>query len=120
MTTQAQCNKGMWPAPVYIAHYSDGKVRRMSFWSKVGQPMDTERGKRLCLSVDPTRHLVYGEIDLDGDIRPVESFSTKKPRVSNVKVRMLALDILDKAKTYGNHAIVPVELLTTLRQELAA
>ena len=40
----------MKPAPVYEAHFADGSVGRMSFWSKYGQPFDFTRGRQLCES----------------------------------------------------------------------
>ena len=32
---------GIWPPPVYEAHYSDGSVQRYSFWSAKGKPVQT-------------------------------------------------------------------------------
>lgn len=40
--------RGMYPAPVYEAHFADGSVRRMSFFQIPGKPWDFERGARLC------------------------------------------------------------------------
>ena len=108
---------------VYIAHFSDDIVRRMSFWSKAGKPIDHERGKRLCMSVEPGRHFVYGEVSVGGKVTLADELpAMAKPRVSNVKVRKLALSIVNTAKTgTDNHyAIIPAKLLNELRQELAA
>ena len=59
-------NKGMWPAPVYEAHFTDDTVRRMAFWSKAGKPVDVERGKRLCISVEPGKVFSWGIVEIDG------------------------------------------------------
>ncbi len=39
---------GIYPAPVYVATFPDGKTVRMSFWSRAGKPLDYDRGRRLC------------------------------------------------------------------------
>ena len=31
---------GIWPPPVYEAHYSDGSTLRYSFWSPKGKPLE--------------------------------------------------------------------------------
>ena len=39
--------KGIYPAPVYEAHFADGSIGRCSFWSPVGKPIDFEHGRRV-------------------------------------------------------------------------
>lgn len=39
---------GIWPPPVYEAHYQDGSTLRMSFWTQAGKPVDATRGRALC------------------------------------------------------------------------
>ena len=56
----------MWPPPCYIAHFTDGHARRMTFWSQAGKRIDTERGKHLCKLVEPDREFQRGEIQVDG------------------------------------------------------
>ena len=38
-------NKGIWPPPVYEAHFNDGTVERLSFWSQEGKPIDFAHGR---------------------------------------------------------------------------
>ncbi len=42
--------KGIYPAPVYVAAFTDGMTIRMSFWNRVGKPWDVGRGQALCAS----------------------------------------------------------------------
>lgn len=39
--------KGIYPWPVYEAHFSDGTVSRMSFWCRADKPIDFAHGRRL-------------------------------------------------------------------------
>lgn len=40
--------------PVYEAHFTDGTMLRMSFWSAKGKPLDIERGRRvIALAIKP-------------------------------------------------------------------
>jgi hypothetical protein len=47
--------KGIWPPPVYEAHFSDGAIERLSFWSPDGKPIDFAHGRAvaeaLCLTI---------------------------------------------------------------------
>ena len=45
--------KGLHPYPTYEAHYADGTVRRMSFWTKHGKRHDFAAGRRLCANGTP-------------------------------------------------------------------
>ena len=47
MTPMQLAKKGTWPAPVYEAHFTDGTVSRMSFWTQAGKPFDLDRGRGL-------------------------------------------------------------------------
>jgi len=38
---------GIYPCPVYEAHFADGTVGRCSFYSPVGKPIDFEHGRRV-------------------------------------------------------------------------
>ena len=49
-STLAHLRKAVYPYPVYEAHFSDGSVQRMSFFSLRGKPWDFERGRKLCVS----------------------------------------------------------------------
>ena len=46
--TLAEARKGMWPGPVYEAHFGNGRVIRMSFWSRDGKLYDFARGRKVC------------------------------------------------------------------------
>lgn len=67
--TLAQVRKGMWPAPVYEAHFGSGVVVRMSFWSKVGKPLDYGRGRAVCskLCSMQDKRLINGWVELNGE-----------------------------------------------------
>ena len=67
---KACASAGMNPGPVYIAHFIDGHVRRMSYWAQAGKPLTGERGQRLCVSVEPDRTFDHGEIELAGVVTP--------------------------------------------------
>jgi hypothetical protein len=41
----------VWPAPVYVATFADGATIRLSFATKLGKPLDYERGRNLCCSI---------------------------------------------------------------------
>lgn len=41
----------IWPPPTYIAQFADGSEMRLSFWSRVGKPLDYEAGRRFCCAV---------------------------------------------------------------------
>lgn len=43
--------KGIWPAPVYEATFTDFSVHRISFWSRTGKPLDFDTGRKLCSSL---------------------------------------------------------------------
>jgi hypothetical protein len=47
--------KGIWPPPVYEAHFSDGAIERISFWSPEGKPIVFAHGRTvieaLCLTI---------------------------------------------------------------------
>lgn len=47
MRTLAQIRRGMYPQPVFEGHFPDGTVRRLTFFSEKGKPVDVGRGKRL-------------------------------------------------------------------------
>lgn len=51
MKSLAKLRRGVYPQPVYEAHFSDGTTQRMSFFSEKGKPIDTERGRRLINSL---------------------------------------------------------------------
>ena len=65
--------KCVFPAPVYVAKFADNQVVRMSFWSPAGEPLDFERGRRLCKSwhrtVTGADHNMTGHVEWDGDDR---------------------------------------------------
>ena len=67
--TLAEVRKGMWPGPVYEAHFGDGTIGRMSFWSKEGKPFDFSRGRLVCSKVTTARGkaIVDGFVEHNGD-----------------------------------------------------
>src|SRR3990167_6880383 len=40
--------KGLYPAPVYEAHFADGSIVRMSFYQELGKPWAYQSGARTC------------------------------------------------------------------------
>ncbi len=48
--------KGRYPFPVAAATFADGVVRRMTFWSAAGKPLDWARAQRLCSLSYALRH----------------------------------------------------------------
>ncbi len=46
-----QTKKGVYPDPSYEAHFANGRVVRMSFWTKEKKPWDIDRGRRLCARI---------------------------------------------------------------------
>lgn len=67
--TLAEVRKGMWPGPVYEAHFGDGTIGRMSFWSRDGRPFDFNRGRLVCSKVT-TAHgktITDGFVEHNGD-----------------------------------------------------
>lgn len=47
MTVRQISSKAMRPRPVYEAHFSDGTVSRLSFWTERGKPFDLDRARNL-------------------------------------------------------------------------
>jgi len=42
---------GIYPAPIYEAHFADGTIGRCSFWSAAGKPINFAYGKRAVAAV---------------------------------------------------------------------
>ncbi len=57
--------KGLWPAPVYEAHFADNTVGRMSFWTQAGKPINFEAGRKML-------EKVYGKIVKTGYVEQDE------------------------------------------------
>lgn len=49
--------RGIWPPPVYVARFADGTECRMSIWSREGEPLDFERGRKVCCSAVGTERV---------------------------------------------------------------
>lgn len=47
MTTLAKVRKGVYPRPVYEAHFSDKTYVRLSVWSPAGKPLAVDRARNL-------------------------------------------------------------------------
>jgi hypothetical protein len=54
----ATLRRGIHPYPVYEAHFDDGSVNRISFWSPQGRALDVETGKYIAT----TTHSVIGKV----------------------------------------------------------
>lgn len=52
--------RGICPFPVYEGHFEDGRMLRMSFWSRWKKPLDIARGRRMVMLVGQSRG--YGEM----------------------------------------------------------
>lgn len=61
----------IWPAPVYVAKFSDGTECRMSFWSTAGKAFDFERGRKLCAQAIGNERARAGCLAGDGPARLV-------------------------------------------------
>ena len=64
--SMAQIRKCVYPHPVYEAHFSDGTVARMSFWSAAGKPWDFNRGWRV-LATAYRKQIVAGYVEQNPD-----------------------------------------------------
>ena len=68
--TLAEVRKGLWPGPVYEAHFTDGTTGRMSFWSKAGKPFDFDRGRRVLAMCNADKTIVAGYVERDAPREP--------------------------------------------------
>lgn len=119
--SNSQVMKGQWPAPVYVAKFSDGSQVRMSFWSQVKKPLDVERGKRLCLSTQhaQSRTFARGFVDLDGRMIPHEAVEQTAPRQKPINTTK-AREILERLRESARHEAGRVSIPVELYQQLAA
>ncbi len=68
-TSMAQIRKCVYPHPTYEAHFADGTVARMSFWSAAGKPWDFNRGWRV-LATAYRKQIVAGYVEHDDQSKP--------------------------------------------------
>ena len=68
--------KGLWPAPVYEAHFSDNTVGRMSFWSRAGKPKENKP-----LSSDVADRLTKLRDLLDRKLITPEEYQTQRKKI---------------------------------------
>ncbi len=81
---------GIYPAPVYVATFADGRTTRMSFWNRMGKPWDVERGRVLCASwhrilTGQDHEIVTGHVEHDGQVQD----TTTKPARKRVTAKQL-------------------------------
>ena len=100
MQSLAYLRKGLYPQPVYVAIADDWTVRRMTFFSRSGKPLDIERGRRIVqmLSNMEGRRIVSGHVEIEGKCVAKDDFSvtTKRKRGPSAKVYLTALkELLD-------------------------
>ncbi|MQB00231.1 MAG: hypothetical protein GEU78_08060 [Actinobacteria bacterium] len=91
--------KGVHPYPVYEAHFTDGTVNRMSFWSPQGRALDVETGKYIATTTHSAVGKVFdfGMVEWDGArMSPVMAAafvpfgaSAKAPRASLARARAI-------------------------------
>ena len=110
--TLAQLCKGIFPAPIYQAHFTDGTHIRMSFWSHKDKPMDVDRGMRLCMVTKhaKNRRFSHGLIDIGDELRPVESFpqiTPRKPPIRAARVREIVKAMTAEAISDNDLTIIP-------------
>ncbi len=67
--SMTQIRKCVYPHPVYEAHFSDGTVARMSFWSQADKPWDFHRGWRV-LATAYRKPIVAGYVEHDDPAKP--------------------------------------------------
>ncbi len=85
--------KGMFPRPVYVAHFADGTQRRFSFWSREGKPIDFAAGYNVALAIGRSAP-VDGYIDDKGTairdpyFQPVQ---VAKPKKESAAARLAAI-----------------------------
>lgn len=113
---------GTWPAPVYEAHFDNGKVYRMTFWTPHGKPIMVDRARRLFgpfptpgvinpnarMTMGYVEHNVpgkpyiwFGDPHFTGEAAPVPIAGEAKPRKSVKEARRLIREILTAAKNGG-------------------
>ncbi len=123
---------GTWPAPVYEAHFDNGKVYRMSFWTPHGKPFNVERARGLFGPfppvrsypysrpvIDPAAKMIAGFIEHDvpgnpylrfadphftGEAAPVPVAGNAKPKKSVKEARRLIRGLVYAAKNGGVNA----------------
>ena len=103
-------NKCVYPYPVYEAHFADGTVARMSFWTPINKPFDFTLGAahcelyRLAPAIDG-----YIEHDVPGQpwirVRDPhfsgEAVEAIKPRINGAKLKKAALTIVEQSANGG-------------------
>lgn len=85
--TLASLRKGLYPWPVFEAHFTDGTVTRMSFWSDASKPLDVDMGKRASIKLTATRGKTYshGFVEVGGkraaenEAHMIHNVKTKSP-----------------------------------------
>ena len=127
--TLAEVRKGMMPGPIYEAHFADGSIGRMSFWSKVGKPFDFERGRRV-LSMCYEKPIIAGYVERDAAgepwIRMPDPFftngaveqETRRKRVTARQLRTALqslLDTLPPASDAGERDLTAAEIAQLYR-----
>jgi len=104
--TVAHCRKGIWPAPVYEALCANGQIRRMSFWSRAGKPLDFATGRTMCATVidsagrELTSPIVLGCVHLGDETFNDPHFETapvkvKPKRITAATIKLVLARVLD-------------------------
>ena len=103
--TLAEVGKGMWPGPVYEAHFANGTIRRMSFWSQDGKPYDFARGRKVCGLAsglplhEPWSAIVAGYVERNGERVEDPSFNglVNKPSLPQKRRKAKEIKTLEAA-----------------------
>ena len=121
-------SKCVYPYPVYEAHFADGTVERMSFWTKAGQPFDFVTGRAHC-EIATLAPAVDGFIEHDVPGQPWlrvrdphfsgEPVEVVKPRINGAKLKKAALAVVEQTIINGQDMpVIPPEALRDLREAL--
>ena len=106
MKTLAKLRRGVYPQPVYEAHFSDGTSARLTFWSEKNKSFDADRGRGLfslfnAFSDKPiirgvVEHQSCGKIwrNVDPHFLP-HVVETKPKRITAKMTRETLADLLD-------------------------
>ena len=117
--------KGIYPVPVYVATFADGRTVRMSFWNKVGKPWDAERGRALCKSWHRTltgtdRLIVAEHVEHCGARqRPQEATQRKRVTVKQLRDTLAAIIRLPELPS-ADQADAARRLVAEARELIAA
>ena len=117
--------KGIYPPPVYVATFADGRTVRMTFWNKVGKPWDAERGRRLCKGWHRTmtgteRMIVAGHVEHDGRIQDTTTKSARKRGATKQLKTVLASLIQLPELPIADQADAARRLVAEARELIAA